>query len=82
MTPSGIEPTTFRFVAQHLNHCATAVIFAVGTNKYQGLVVWWLEHWIIIHRIRIKRFGVHKAPRPLLVPIFCSATIDALNHGD
>jgi len=23
--PSGIEPTTFRFVAQHLNHCATAV---------------------------------------------------------
>ena len=25
ITPSGIEPTTFRFVAQHLNHCATAV---------------------------------------------------------
>ena len=25
MTPSGIEPETFRFVAQHLNHCATAV---------------------------------------------------------
>ena len=25
MTPSGIEPTTFRFVVQHLNHCATAV---------------------------------------------------------
>jgi len=24
MTPSGIEPVTFRFVAQHLNHCATA----------------------------------------------------------
>jgi len=22
---SGIEPATFRFVAQHLNHCATAV---------------------------------------------------------
>jgi len=21
MTPSGIEPATFRFVAQHLNHC-------------------------------------------------------------
>jgi len=25
MTPSGIEPATFRFVAQHLNHCATPV---------------------------------------------------------
>ena len=25
MTPSGIEPATFRFVAQHLNHSATAV---------------------------------------------------------
>jgi len=24
MTPSGIEPATFRFVAQHLNHCAAA----------------------------------------------------------
>ena len=24
MTPSGIEAATFRFVAQHLNHCATA----------------------------------------------------------
>jgi len=25
MTPSRIEPATFRFVSQHLNHCATAV---------------------------------------------------------
>jgi len=24
MTPSGIEPATFRFVLQYLNHCATA----------------------------------------------------------
>ena len=23
MTPAGIEPATFQFVAQHLNHCAT-----------------------------------------------------------
>jgi len=25
MTPPGIEPATFPFVVQHLNHCATAV---------------------------------------------------------
>ena len=25
MTSVGIEPATFRFVAQHLHHCATAV---------------------------------------------------------
>ena len=25
MTPAGIEPATFGFAAQHLNHCATAV---------------------------------------------------------
>ena len=25
LTPAGIELATFRFVAQHLNHCATAV---------------------------------------------------------
>ena len=24
VTPSGIEPATFRFIAQHLNHCSTA----------------------------------------------------------
>ena len=29
MPPAGIELATFRFVAQHLNHCATAV----ATNK-------------------------------------------------
>ena len=27
MTPAGVEPATFRFVAQRLNHCATAVPF-------------------------------------------------------
>jgi len=25
LTPAGIEISTFRFLAQHLNHCATAV---------------------------------------------------------
>jgi len=33
--PAGIEPATFRFVAQHLNHCATAVLrFFIRGNRY------------------------------------------------
>jgi len=34
MTPSGIEPATFRFVAQHLNHCVTAVASVVRTHVH------------------------------------------------
>jgi len=33
MTPAGIEPATFRFVTQHLNHCTTAV--PPNRNEYQ-----------------------------------------------
>jgi len=31
LIPAGIEPATFWFVAQHLNHCATAVPIDVST---------------------------------------------------
>jgi len=30
MTPAGIGPATIRFVAQHLNHSATAVPSRIG----------------------------------------------------
>jgi len=33
MTPSGIEPATFRFVAQYLNHCAAAVSRFFGGGR-------------------------------------------------
>ena len=29
LTPAGIEPASFRFVAQHLNHCATPIIIII-----------------------------------------------------
>jgi len=32
LTPAGIEPATFRFVAQHLNHCATVVPTGIQYN--------------------------------------------------
>jgi hypothetical protein len=38
MTLSGIEPMTFRFVARHLNHFATAVPSCHGTMHYFVLV--------------------------------------------
>jgi hypothetical protein len=38
MTPSGIEPATFRLVAQYPNHCAIAVtaILSDVANTYWG----------------------------------------------
>ena len=35
MTPAGIEPATFPFVAQHLNHCATASEGFYVNEKFQ-----------------------------------------------
>jgi len=46
MTPSGIELATFRFVALHLNHGATAVPYKSGyydNNKHcevNGSFIW------------------------------------------
>ena len=34
MTPAGIEPATFRFVAQHLNHRATAIPVLLHSSVY------------------------------------------------
>ena len=33
LTPAGIEPTTFRFEAQHLNHCANTVPSDLPKNE-------------------------------------------------
>ena len=38
MTPSAIEPASFRFVAQHLNHCATVVPWK--SNNYYKFWLW------------------------------------------
>jgi len=38
MTPSGIETATFRFVAQHLNHCVTAVPISLCMFSFYQLL--------------------------------------------
>ena len=41
MPPPGIEPATFRLVAQHLNHCATAVpTVLISKGKAVPLQAW------------------------------------------
>jgi hypothetical protein len=47
MTPSRIEPTTFVFVAQYLNHCATAVPIFLYFFKY-------LEHPQTLERVCVR----------------------------
>ena len=32
MTQARIEPATFRFVAQHLDHCATTFMYGISPN--------------------------------------------------
>ena len=43
LTPAGIEPATFRYVAQRLNHCATTVpihlVLYTKMNKHYELYV-------------------------------------------
>ena len=54
MTPPGIEIATFRFVAQHLNHCATAVpIICVYVQVLMYMcsserVSEWVTEWVSV----------------------------------
>jgi len=37
VTPAGIEPAIFRFVAQHFNHCAAAVTHIEQGNESRSV---------------------------------------------
>jgi len=53
MTPSGIEPATFRFVAQHLNHCGIAVLIYIYVYIY---ICMYVCIYIYIERERERAF--------------------------
>ena len=55
MTPAGIEPATFRFVAQHLNHCATAVpVYSCTKNKsYTPVLFYNIQHRTHVSRLQL-----------------------------
>ena len=64
MTPSGIEPATFRIVAQRLSHCATA-----DTDHAQGKVVCCTKYTIgqevFINLIFVRRLASSNAPKQM-----------------
>jgi len=62
MTPSGIEPATFRFVVQHLNHCATAV------PRGQAIIIAYSEHVFVA-------LGIQHAMRLTVISGLTSSTI-------
>jgi len=48
LTPTGIEIATYRFVAQHLNHCATAV---------KGVIIFMLCVFVLVFYIYCQSFA-------------------------
>ena len=56
LTPAGIEPATFRIVAQHLNHYATASKFDIVHNKIQNTLKT-VSNYVHIVPLRVARNG-------------------------
>ena len=60
MTPAGIEPATFGYVAQHLNHCATAIaVYVCNTGLSKEIDGIW-NHYNLKSTGRIYTVGVLK----------------------
>jgi hypothetical protein len=69
MTPSGIEPSTFRFVSQYLNHCAT--ISGPNLIKYDCIKFPLLFPFLtqVTQRCGSKTFSVH----PFVIIVYAYA---------
>jgi len=67
MTPSGIEPATFRFAAQHLKHCATAKHVITYTDIPRNSM---LDDTRGMWTSKLEKECVEGAPSMALVPVF------------
>jgi len=67
MTPAGIEPATFRFVADNINHCATAVPIHKVKGKFNPVQA-------------MKAYGNNGGIDPLILN-FDTTRLNAWFHG-
>jgi len=65
MTPSGIEQATFRFVSQHLNHCATAVLesYRATSKCFDTVCKLWHPVAIMLTQVTASLKETHTLPR-------------------
>jgi len=76
MTPDGIKPATFRFVAQHLNHCATAVPFIII------IIIIIINYFIYINNFAAVQLVLKtvRSNRPLSFLTLCVLLLSAVEH--
>ena len=77
MASSGVEPATFRFVAQHINHCATAVpsplSLSLSLYIYIYISVTWRWPTVAetcgrqLHKVGYKTVVFWRTPPPSLI---------------
>ena len=72
LTLSGIEPATFRFVAQHLNHCATAVPSSISKSVNVRVMV-------MLRRVRVAILAVENNKYYIFRVCVCSLRYPACN---
>jgi len=75
MTPSRIEPATFWFVAQHLNHCATAVPTSL-MEKYYFRYCLPTRFFIVCQNVVF--FIYVPPPSPMFLLVISDSTVDHL----
>ena len=85
VTPAGIESATFRFVAQHINHCATAVpVLQCGYYNDWAILGQRAVKWIInkqTNPIDEILMGGLVTPKPLQTTSSCR-NVAKLTHPD